>query len=391
MMIKLIGSTFFEEQHTKKQLVNFITGAEKLSMGDECEKFESNFAQLQNRKYATFVSNGSMANLILVQSLLNLGILKRGNNIGFSALTWSTNVMPLIQLGLNPIPIDCELDTLNISLAKIKTIKTKLKGIFITNVLGLSDEINDIKTYCKENNIVLFEDNCESLGSEINGKLLGNIGIAATFSFFVGHHLSTIEGGMIVTDNFDLYEMCKMVRAHGWDRNLSTKTQKKLRTENAINDFYAKYSFYDLAFNGRPTEINGFIGNIQLQYASEIIQKRVENFNKFYQASTINPDIIPLRIDHMDKISNMAFPIVFKSHELLLKYIRIFESNAVEIRPLIAGDMTKQPFFIKYMGNSENQLQNTSYIHKCGMYIPNYPELSKKDINLLCSMISNGS
>lgn len=390
-MIKLIGSTFFEEQHTKKQLVNFITGAEKLSMGDECEKFESNFAQLQNRKYATFVSNGSMANLILVQSLLNLGILKRGNNIGFSALTWSTNVMPLIQLGLNPIPIDCELDTLNISLAKIKTIKTKLKGIFITNVLGLSDEINNIKTYCKENNIVLFEDNCESLGSEINGKLLGNFGIAATFSFFVGHHLSTIEGGMIVTDNFDLYEMCKMVRAHGWDRNLSTKTQKKLRTENAINDFYAKYSFYDLAFNGRPTEINGFIGNIQLQCASEIIQKRVENFNKFYQASTENPDIIPLKVDHMDRISNMAFPIVLKTKSLLKKYKKLFEKNEVEIRPLIAGDMTIQPFFKKYVKTVNKNLPNVKHIHECGIYIPNHPELSKKDINLLCSIISNGS
>ncbi len=390
-MIKLIGSTFFKEQQTKKQLVGFITGAEKLSMGDECEKFENNFTKFQNRKYASFVSNGSMANLILIQSLLNLGILRKGDNIGFSALTWSTNVMPLIQLGLNPIPIDCELDTLNISLEKIETIKTKLKGLFITNVLGLSDEIDKIKAYCKENNIVLFEDNCESLGSEIKGKLLGNFGIAATFSFFVGHHLSTIEGGMIVTDDFELYEMCKMVRAHGWDRNLSAKTQKKLRTENAINAFYAKYSFYDLAFNGRPTEINGFIGNLQLKFAQEIISKRVLNFSKFIQAEKNNSDIIKLDISHMDKVSNMAFPLVFKTKKLLEKYKKLFEENEVEIRPLIAGDMTIQPFFKKYVKTVNKDLPNVKHVHECGIYIPNHPELFKKDINLLCSIISNGS
>ena len=389
MMIKLIGSTFFKEKQTKKELISFIMNSEKLSMGDECDKFEKNFAKFQNRKYATFVSNGSMANLILIQSLLNLGLLKKGDNVGFSALTWSTNVMPLIQLGLNPIPINCELDTLNISLAKIKTIKENLKGIFITNVLGLCDEIGKIKTYCKEKNIVLFEDNCESLGSKIKGKLLGNFGIAATFSFFVGHHLSTIEGGMIVTDDFNLYEMCKMTRAHGWDRNLSEKTQKILRTKNNINEFYAKYSFYDLAYNGRPTELNGIIGNLQLKFIEEIITKRVENFKTFIEAEKENEDIVKLKTSHMDRISNMAFPIIFKSEQLLEKYKKIFEKNDVEIRPLIAGDMTRQPFFKRYIKKTNYTLPNVKHIHECGIYIPNHPELTKKDINLLCSIIRN--
>src|SRR3989344_393798 len=211
--IKLAKSNFYNEGKTKKSLLKFINSARILSMNKECQKFEVNFAKKQKRKFAVFVNSGSSANLALVQSLMNLGWLKKGDPVGFSSLTWSTNVMPLIQFDLIPKALDCNLNTLNTSPDDVNLHKKEIKALFLTNVLGFCDDLEKIKNICKNHNIFLIEDNCESLGSQYFGKLLGNFGLASTFSFFVGHHLSTIEGGMICTDNEDLCYTLLMVRA----------------------------------------------------------------------------------------------------------------------------------------------------------------------------------
>ncbi len=385
-MIKLIKSSFYNEEKTKKELAKFIIQAEILSMSSECKKFEEKFAKKQERKFAVFVSSGSSANLALIQALLNLGKLKKGDKIGVSALTWPTNIMPIIQLGLTPVVIDCELTSLNISGNSFKKHLNELDGLFLTNVLGFSDKIEEIKTICIEKNIIFIEDNCESLGSKVNGKLLGNFGLASTFSFFVGHHLSTIEGGMICTDDEDLYDILVMVRAHGWDRNLFITKQQELRKKNNINKFFSKYTFYDLAYNVRPTEISGFLGNSQIKYWDEIVDKRAKNFNRFQKEIENNEDFISLNVSHMDLISNFAMPIICKNKEIFEKYKKRFEENDVEIRPIIAGDLTQQPFYKKYIKNNMN-CENASFIYQNGFYFANNPELSDEEINFLCQLL----
>jgi len=223
-MIKLMKSSFFKEDDTKELLIEFIKKAETFSMGDQCRLFEEKFAEKQGRKHALFVSSGSMANLVLIQALLNLGHLKKGDRVGVSALTWATNIMPIIQLGLEPVILDCEIKTLNVSISILEKAEN-LRAVFLTNVLGFCDDITKITDYCSENNILLLEDNCESLGSRFAGKMLGNFGFASTFSSFVGHHFSTIEGGVVATDDTELHKMLMMVRAHGWDRNLEPADQ----------------------------------------------------------------------------------------------------------------------------------------------------------------------
>ena len=280
-MIKLIKSTFYKENEIKKKLCKFIMESPQLSIGRQCRKFEEKFAKWQERKYCVMVNSGSSANLAIVQALLNLGKLKKGDYVGFSAVTWSTNVMPLIQLGLNAVPVDVEIDSLNVSSKKLLSIikKTPIKMFFLTNLLGFCDDIDEIKKICEERNILLIEDNCESLGTLYKGKKLGNFGIASTFSFYVGHHLSTIEGGAICTDDQDLQIMLQFVRAHGCDRDLTKQKQLKVRVDNNVNStFYSRYTFYDLGYNLRTTEINGFIGNAQMKYLDEIIRVRNKNF-----------------------------------------------------------------------------------------------------------------
>ncbi|HSE29136.1 MAG TPA: DegT/DnrJ/EryC1/StrS aminotransferase family protein [Candidatus Saccharimonadales bacterium] len=386
-MIKLIKSGFYNEAETKKALADFILNTEMLSMNVQCKTFEESFAKKQGRKYAVYVSNGSVANLLLIQSMLNLGHFKKGDKIGFSALTWPTNPMPLIQLGLVPVAIDCNLETLNVSPENLKQYIGDLRGLFLTNVLGFCDNLPAIKQLCDENDVILLEDNCESLGSKTGGTLLGNFGLASTFSFFVGHHMSTIEGGMVCTDDKDLYEMLVMGRAHGWDRNLAPETQEKLRASSGADEFYAKYTFYDLASNFRPTEINGFIGNQQIGFWDEIVGKRVANFKKFVEAINANDDFYTYKLDHMEIPSNFAMPVICKNPELAAKYKQKFSDAQVEIRPVIAGNMTKQPFYQKYVQDLAPR-PNSDLIHANGFYFGNNPEMTDEEIDTLCNLLA---
>lgn len=392
-MIKLVKSTFYKEDHIKKKLCEFISNAKMLSIGEECRKFEKNFAKWQQRKYCIMVNSGSSANLALIQALLNLGKIKRGDNVGFSALTWSTNVMPVIQLGLNAIPIDIEIDTLNVSSKKLLDVTRKypLKVLFLTNILGFCDDIEKIKEVCDQKKIILIEDNCESLGTVYKGKKLGNFGMASTFSFYVGHHISTIEGGAVCTDNGSLETMLQLVRAHGWDRNLTEKKQLKIRTKFKINSaFYSRYTFYDLGYNLRTTEINGFIGNIQLTFIDEIIQKRKDNFNQIAREIYKQIDrYYPIRYDHIDLVSNFAVPVICRTEAIRNELVKKC-NNRIEIRPVVGGDMVMQPFFHKYMPQLMNVFNNSNarLVHKQGLYFGNNPELTNEEIREIINIFT---
>ncbi len=394
-MIKLIKSTFYRERETKKLLSEFILNAEKLSIGEECRKFEANFARHQGRKHCIFVNSGSSANLALIQALINLKKVRKGDPVGFSALTWSTSVMPLIQLGLSPVPVDVEIDTLNVSSRKLlDVLKVKpLKMLFLTNLLGFCDDIDEIKEICYDKNIILIEDNCESLGTEYKGKKLGNFGLASTMSFYVGHHMSTVEGGAVCCDNEALATMLQLVRAHGWDRNLTEAKQLKIRLKNNVNStFYSRYTFYELGYNLRTTEINGFLGNIQIKYLNEIVGKREKNFLKLAKRIYANKNkYYPIRYEHLDVISNFAVPVVCKSKEIRDKLVSKCDGK-LEIRPIVGGDMTKQPFFRKNMSHFKDlwSKSNARLIHEQGLYFGNNPELTQKEIDFIIKIFTKG-
>lgn len=388
--IKLIKSTFFREETVKEKLLEFLRDSKVLSMGEKCIECEKAFAEFHNRKYAVLFSSGSSANLALIQASMNTGLLKKGDKVAFSSLTWSTNVMPLIQLGLIPIPVDAEISTLNVGSKGITDVLDKnpdIKAFFISNILGFCSDIDVIEKICTERGVLFLEDNCESFGTVYKNKLLGSFGFASTTSLFVGHHLSAIEGGVVFTDDYELWNMLKMVRAHGWDRNLDDEKQKELREKNSVENFYALYTFYDLGYNLRPTEITGFLALHQLSLASEIIKRRAENFKIIYSASLNNDSIHHLDVQHIEYISNFAFPMIFKTKEKFDYYREKFSDNKVEIRPIVGGDMTQQPFFKKYV-KEEYYMPNTTKIHSNGFYCPNNPELTNEEVERIALIIS---
>jgi len=244
-----------------------------------------------------------------------------------------------------------------------------------------------IKELCDKNGIVLIEDNCESLGTSLPEGKAGNFGLGSSFSFFVAHHMSTIEGGAACTDDDDLEEMLRITRANGWDRNLGFARQRKLREKHAVkNEFEAKYTFYDLAYNLRPTEITGFIGLTQLRFLEENCRIRQKYYLELEAEVVNNPDLIPIKHGHLSFLSSFAFPVICKTKELRARYIEQFSGAGVEIRPVIAGNIQRQPFYIKYVKESY-PLPGADFAHECGFYFGNYPELNTADLDMLKSCL----
>jgi len=389
-MIPLMKNAFSNERQTREELARFVVDAPRLSMDVQCADFEREFAQFQRAKAAVLFNSGGSANLAMFQALKNLGTLKDGDKVGFSTLTWSTNVMPIIQLGLEPVPIDVEPGTLNVM---ANTVRERLRDVdrlaalFVTNALGFAGDLDRIRDLCVEEGITLLEDNCEALGTELESGLTGSFGKMASFSFFVAHHLSTIEGGMVCTDDEELVEMLKIVRANGWDRNLTADQQRRWRnTHNVISEFAAKYTFYDLGYNLRPTEITGFLGLTQLRYLRGNIDRRQELYTALEAVIRQNLDLVPPERAHLRLLSPFACPVITRSAELRDRYMAQFSGAGVEIRPMIAGNIQRQPFFRKYVP-TEHALVGADFLHDCGFYCGLYPELTESDIETLKSCL----
>jgi dTDP-4-amino-4,6-dideoxygalactose transaminase len=255
---------------------------------------------------------------------------------------------------LVPVALDCSIDHLNVTSAELAKKIDDLKAVFLTNALGFCGDIDAIRDLCAKKNVILLEDNCESLGTIYKGELLGNFSLASTFSFFVGHHLSTIEGGMICTDDEELYHMLLMVRAHGWDRPLPKDKQQALRKEHGVDEFHATYTFYESAYNIRATEISGMLGVLQLPMLPKTIDRREQNFKKFQKAVESCADRYhTLAVDHIERISNFAMPVITKSKKIFEETVERFQKAGVEIRPVIAGDVTVHPFWTKTLPKAD--------------------------------------
>lgn len=390
-MIPLMKNAFLRERETKEELAEFVRDADRLSMHVKCREFEERFAAYQGMQDAILFNSGGSANLALLQSFKNMGLLKAGDYVGFSALTWATNVMPIIQLGMNPVPIDIDPGTLNVMSSTLSERLTQqdLDALFITNAMGFAGDLDEIQRLCADQGILLIEDNCEALGTELAAGRTGTFGRASTFSFFVAHHMSTIEGGMVCTNDADLGRMLRLVRANGWDRNLSAEDQLYLRgLHDVSSELEAKYTFYDLGFNLRPTEVTGFLGLAQLRYLEDNIRAREATHLRLEAVALRNPELFRFDHQHLKVLSSFAFPVVTVEPHLRPKYLEQFAGAGVEIRPMIAGNILRQPFYKKYLDHTFD-LEGTEFIHQCGFYCGNYPELTDIDIETLSVSLSS--
>ncbi len=353
LMIKLMQYSFFKNCNVEEKLSKFILGNNKLTMGSVTAEFESYFAKWHGRKHCLMVNSGSSANLVLLSSLINLGILNKGDSVGVNSVTWSTNVMPLIQLGLKPILIDVGNSDLNIDKDKVLEVIHNIKALFLTNVLGLDNDLERISELCKREGVILLEDNCEALGCSTSNKLYGNFGLASTNSSFIGHHFSTIEGGYVFTDDDKLFAMLKVVRAHGWTRNLSDH-EKHLLSCKEEDEFNQPYTFEYCGYNEKR-----FI------YASARLRDYI------YRPDTKNPVF--------------ALPIRTKNVNHKNQVVQKLKEKKIESRPIISRSMGIQPFWVREYGLKK--LENSAKIDELGLYVTNDPQLEDDKFNYLINVL----
>lgn len=365
-------------------LIEWLKTYPRLTKGPATQEFEQAWSKWIGCKYSVFVNSGSSANLLMLYALLELYKL-RNKKVVVPALCWATDLAPVMQLGFEPILVDCNLTNLSVDTEALEEIflEEKPAAMILVSVLGLCPNMKEVVSLCKKHGVILLEDNCESQGTKFDGVKLGNFGLMSSFSTYFGHTMSTIEGGMISTNDKAVYDMLKQLRSHGWDRDLDATRQAELREEWGVDDFSALYTFYVPGFNVRSTDLQAVLGLGQLEKVDEMISQRNKNFFLFkekLQQYTWFP--IP---EENSYTASFCIPVIANSKEEKDRIVKSLIEKNVECRPLISGSMGIQPFYIKEYGRKE--LPNVSKIDECGMYIPNHPKLTEEEIDRMCDCI----
>ena len=355
----------------------------RLTKGDLTAELEEKWAKKIGTKYSVYVNSGSSA-ILLALAALNESNRLKNNRIVVPALSWATDVSSPMLLGLDPIMCDCNLHDLSCDLTALEFIfkQDNPAALILVSPLGLVPQMKEVVELCEKYDVILLEDVCESMGSKYNNKNLGSFGFASFFSMYFGHHLSTIEGGFINTNDEDFYHMLLMMRSHGWDRDLPKWKQAELRKEHNCNNFDALYNFYVPGFNLRATDLQAFIGLRAIDKLDNYVVKRTNNFNTYKSWITNNK----LNLDNhtYNTISNFAMPIVHEQRDNIVK--DLISAN-IEVRPLIAGNMASKPMWKKYACGES--LPNAELIEKHGFYVPNHQDLTSQEISQITDIINS--
>lgn len=379
-MVKLVSDTIDREDIN--HLISWLQQdpIPRLTKGELTKQLEEKWAKKIGTKYSVFVNSGSSSILLTLAALKESTKLKN-NKIVVPALSWATDVSSPMLLGYDTLMCDCNLTDLSCDLESLEKIfqRENPSVLILVSPLGLVPQMDKVVELCEKYDVILLEDVCESMGSKFNEKYLGSFGFASFFSMYFGHHLSTIEGGFINTNDEDFYHLLLMMRSHGWDRDLPKWKQEELREQYGCTDFDALYNFYVPGMNLRSTDLQAFIGLRAIKKLDDYSKKRRENFK--YYISKLKTNLLDLGEKPNGYVSSFAIPVVHPKRNDIIKDLM---DNDVEVRPLIAGNMANKPM---WEGDKEG-LNNCELIESQGFYIPNHQDLSKEDIDIIVNIIN---
>lgn len=374
----LAVSTWGEEE---LDAIRNILSQDQFTMGEHVKTFETEFANYIGSNFSIMVNSGSSANLLAIAALFykKTGSLKRGDEVIVPAVSWGTTYFPLQQYGLKVKFIDVNPETLNIDLDVLNAaITKKTKLIIAVNLLGNPNHLDVLNDICQKNNIILVEDNCESMGATVNKKYAGTYGKLGTFSTFFSHHISTIEGGLVVTNDEELYHIMLSMRSHGWTRSLPE--ENKVTTKND-RKFKESFRFILPGYNIRPSEINAVLGIEQLKKLPVFLKNRRKNA-EYFQSLFKNKEYI--RIQKETGCSSwFGFSLILTDdlssyRNELADYL---EESDIECRPIVAGNFVNNDVIKFFDYEIFGDLEVAREIDECGLYIGNHHYDLKDEIN----------
>ena len=366
-----------------------VIDSKMFSMGPEVAAFEREFADYFGSKYSVMVNSGSSANLLMVAALFYTkeNNLKPGDEVIVPAVSWSTTYNPLHQYGLKIKFVDIDLSTLNYDLEQLsEAVTDKTRLIMVVNLLGNPNDFDIIKNIIGNRDIRMIEDNCESMGAEFNERKAGTFGVMGSFSLFFSHHISTMEGGIVLTDNEELYHIMLSMRAHGWTRNLPTKNH--ISSKKNKDPFYESFNFILPGYNLRPLEICGAIGREQLKKLPRIINIRRKNGEIFKSLINNNTKIIIQK--EIGKSSWFGFSLIIRPGADIDVYDirKKLDKNKIEYRPIVAGNFAKNRVCEYFNYIIFKELKAANHLDKAGLFIGNHHYDCNKHLNIVAGLLN---
>jgi len=384
MKYELAYSTFSDEE---RDAMKRVIDSDMFTMGKNVKAFEEEFAAFFNKKYAVMVNSGSSANLVGVASLFyrKENSLKRGDEVIVPCISWATTFYPLQQYGLKLKFVDIDIETLNYDIGELeKAVTENTKMIVTVSVLGNPNYFDKIEEICNKHNIILFDDNCESMGAEYNGKYTGTSGLINTFSTFFSHHISTMEGGLILTDDYEIFCLCKSLRNHGWTRD---QDEQSPIYDKKNNDFFEAYRFILPGYNVRPGELHGVIGREQIKKLPNMLEQRRKN--AAYFKSKFENDKRFLIQKEVGKSSWFCFTMIVHPDSGLKRedVLKALDKADIGYRIITGGNFLAHDV-IKYFDYTVTKADNADYAHNNGFFVGNAPVDLTVEIDSLVSALS---
>lgn len=365
----------------KFNLVKHILTTSSYTQGKKVSEFEKAWSEWLGSKHSLFVTSGSTANFLLISTIIEKYNLKAGDKVLLPVCTWMTNVAPIIQLGLKPIFCDINLEDYSFNEKQLILISQEhpdIKVVFITHLLGIPADQNKIVKYFPK--AIILDDVCESHGCfDKTGNKIGSNSTGATFSFYFGHHMTTIEGGMVSTNDSDLYDLMKMKRSHGMARN-SVNYEMYAKQNPGIDK---SFLFVTDGYNFRNTELGAVLGLSQLKRLDNSIQIRRNNYELFVDIINTFEKFYPITFSYGN--SCFCFPLICKNKQQKEKLLSLLKQHGIEYRPVVSGNLLKHPFLKNVESNYDYDCANI--IHENGVYIGNNQFVNKNNMVLLKSIL----
>ena len=370
-----------------------------LGFGKYAKQFEIDFAKFLGRKFAIFTNSGSSANLLAIGSLISLKKLQKNDEIITIAATFPTTINPLILYGLKPVLVDVVFPSYTINIEQLKkAISSKTKAIFLPHISGSPHNMLEIQKIAKKSNLLIIEDCCDALNSKINNRAVGTFGLSATFSFYVAHHITSGEGGMIVTDDLLLANNIRSLRDWGRmplnEQDSDFKLRKKQIqniSKNIPDDYEARYTYSTIGYNLKPIDMQGALGSNQLKKIEKFSKIRNKNYDKLFSAlSKYSSIILPKSLPNSYP-SWFVFPITINDNATFSRneISNYLESNKIETRPMLAGNITKHPAYADIKFKIIGNLTNTEKILSKSFSVGVYPGIDKNRINYMIKIFQN--
>lgn len=385
MKYELAYSTF---DQAERDAMYKVIESDMFTMGKHVKAFEQEFSKFFGKKYGVMVNSGSSANLVGVAALFykKENTLQRGDEVIVPCISWATTYHPLQQYGLKLKFVDIDLETLNYDIDELKkAVTSKTKMIVTVSVLGNPNYYDQIEKICSDYNIYLFDDNCEAMGAKYNGKFTGTSGIINTYSTFFSHHISTMEGGLILTDDYEIYSLCKSLRNHGWTRD---QEEDSPIYEKKGDDFFEAYRFILPGYNVRPGELQGAIGLQQIKKLPALIEQRRKNASYF--VSKFKNDKRFIIQKEVEQSSWFSFTMIVHP-EASFKREAVFDALKkadIGYRIITGGNFLEHDV-IKYFDYEVTKSNNASYAHNNGFFVGNAPKDMTSEIDTLYNALKD--